>query len=679
MKDFAEMTTARTDLAPIGSLWIDGMLSWLEVASLRSFVELGHDVVLYTYGKIPNAPAGVVVRDAREVWDTGEILVYNSANSPALHADIFRVMMARQVGRVWVDTDVIALRPFTRDVRWFLGHERGDKLELGNAVFGPPQDSRTLNELYAFLTSPQPVPPWMKGKHREEIARRWETDAGFGIGDLPWGTFGPKAVTQFAIATGELEHAAPQTAFFPVTFQDRKVLVDPRKTEELEALMVSAESYSVHLYSRWMRKVCTRSDLGLPDPDSWIGRWAAKHGVIEYPSAKTAAPAPETTAPPRDATAKARQQEIAQQEEQAATAAAEAALADLEARKRLVPGGANTSRHGKVRIVTMAKDEGPYVLEWVAHHHVMGFTDILAYTNDCTDGTDEMFDALAACGLCTRLDNLPWKDKPPQSRALHWAEQNPLVTGADWLLVMDLDEFVCVKLGDHRIDSLLDEVTARKATGICLTWRFFGSGGEEEFGSGPVTERLVHAAPDSFVKGYGIKTLFKTDPHLALAIHRPYLNTRFARTEEGQAYPVEWLNGSGDPIDGKDLKWRLNSRQIGYKLAQMNHYGVKSREEYLLRRLRGDVLDNHSKYNAEYFGLFDRNEVEDRSALALKAERDALIADLLKVPQVRAAADLVENRRQAKLERLRNSADFKDEIGGLKPYPIDTAIKMKRK
>ena len=120
-----------------------------------------------------------------------------------------------------------------------------------------------------------------------------------------------------------------------------------------------------------------------------------------------------------------------------------------------MPGGGNGSRHGGVRIVTMAKDEGPYVLEWVAHHHVLGFTDILAYTNDCTDGTDEMFDALAACGLCTRLDNPKWREKPPQSRALNWAEKNPLVTGADWLLVMDLDEFVTVKVGDYRIDSLI--------------------------------------------------------------------------------------------------------------------------------------------------------------------------------------------------------------------------------
>lgn len=52
---------------PIGALWIDGALGWLEIASIRSFLDLGHDYVLYTYGTVPNLPAGAT-RDAREVW-----------------------------------------------------------------------------------------------------------------------------------------------------------------------------------------------------------------------------------------------------------------------------------------------------------------------------------------------------------------------------------------------------------------------------------------------------------------------------------------------------------------------------------------------------------------------------------------------------------------------------------
>ena len=33
------------------------------------------------------------------------------------------------------------------------------------------------------------------------------------------------------------------------------------------------------------------------------------------------------------------------------------------------------------------RDEGPYLLEWVAYHRLIGFTDIVVCSNDCVDGS----------------------------------------------------------------------------------------------------------------------------------------------------------------------------------------------------------------------------------------------------------------------------------------------------
>lgn len=57
------------------------------------------------------------------------------------------------------------------------------------------------------------------------------------------------------------------------------------------------------------------------------------------------------------------------------------------------------SKHGTVMAVSMMKDEAPFLLEWFAHHLAVGFTDILVYTNDCSDGTDEMLIRLEELGL----------------------------------------------------------------------------------------------------------------------------------------------------------------------------------------------------------------------------------------------------------------------------------------
>ena len=40
------------------------------------------------------------------------------------------------------------------------------------------------------------------------------------------------------------------------------------------------------------------------------------------------------------------------------------------------------------------KDEGPDVLEWVCYQRAVGFDEVLVYTNDCTDGSDDLLDAL---------------------------------------------------------------------------------------------------------------------------------------------------------------------------------------------------------------------------------------------------------------------------------------------
>ncbi len=52
-----------------------------------------------------------------------------------------------------------------------------------------------------------------------------------------------------------------------------------------------------------------------------------------------------------------------------------------------------------VTAVSMMKDEGPFVLEWIAHHLAVGFTDLVVYTNDCSDGTDDMLIRLEEMGL----------------------------------------------------------------------------------------------------------------------------------------------------------------------------------------------------------------------------------------------------------------------------------------
>lgn len=58
-------------------------------------------------------------------------------------------------------------------------------------------------------------------------------------------------------------------------------------------------------------------------------------------------------------------------------------------------------------LVGTAKNEGPYILEWVAHHLEVGFTDIALYQNDSDDLTHEIMRTLAGLGVIQYFPNPP--------------------------------------------------------------------------------------------------------------------------------------------------------------------------------------------------------------------------------------------------------------------------------
>lgn len=297
----------------------------------------------------------------------------------------------------------------------------------------------------------------------------------------------------------------------------------------------------------------------------------------------------------------------------------------------------------------MMKDEGPFVMEWVAHHLAIGFTDLVVYTNDCSDGTDDMLIRLEELGLCHHRRNVIPEGIRPQPSALNYAQDEPLVGESDWVMVFDADEFLSIKYGDGTLDDLIAAAKAQDANGIVVTWRIFGSGGVVDWSRAPVTEQYLLAAPQTWNKGWGVKTLFTFDPdYWKLGIHRPKMKTRHIKTE----FPdkVKWLNGSGREMEDyfKFRGWRSITRTVGYDWVQLNHYAVKSVDSYAIRKMRGNVNNKADKYNSDYWSLQDRNEVRDDTMLRYTEVRNRIIGQLLEDPVLNrlhvAAVARAENR-----------------------------------
>lgn len=87
------------------------------------------------------------------------------------------------------------------------------------------------------------------------------------------------------------------------------------------------------------------------------------------------------------------------------------------------------------------KNEGAFLLEWIAFNRVLGVTDFLFYSNDCTDGTDTFLDVLAEQGIVKHLPNPAEENRNYQMVTLKASREDPMLQDADWIWVSDVDEF----------------------------------------------------------------------------------------------------------------------------------------------------------------------------------------------------------------------------------------------
>lgn len=319
-------------------------------------------------------------------------------------------------------------------------------------------------------------------------------------------------------------------------------------------------------------------------------------------------------------------------------------------------------------ILSMMKDEGHCLVEWVAYHHYLGFDNICVYTNNCTDGTDEMLIRLQELGYCKHFENVVPEDKKPQPHALALATKNPEVMDSDWILTMDADEFLSIKTGDGRLPDLMAAMPDG-TDAMAITWRFFGSSEITDWNPGLVSESFTMAAPDMFKRGWGVKTLFRPYDQIKLGIHRPHIKKAKQEPENARAMLAQhWVNGSGEPMP-KEFNlsgWRSTKPTLGYDLVELNHYAVKSYEAYLLRRMRGNVNKKADKYNAAYFAIFDRNEIEANNAARHAGPVREIMEQMLADPKLRALQDKAYEFHQALVDKLRTTGEYDEWLTSLK-------------
>lgn len=260
----------------VGTLWIGGALSWMEQLCLKSFVDEGQGITLFSYHDIPNVPAGVARRDGRAIIDTDQFLKYERKDSVALFADLFRLHMIRACpGMIWVDTDVYCHRPLAYPQGVVMGFERDDGHYVNNAVLGLPPEHPMLSAMLDFTTDLHPIPRWLHKAARDTYRDAAAAGRPVHVSQQAWGTWGPLMLSHFARKHDLLGQVQPVEAFYPISFPDRQTFFRaPRRV----ASKLSPLTTALHLWASNKREIGLRHH-GLPPEGSYLARLVARHGI----------------------------------------------------------------------------------------------------------------------------------------------------------------------------------------------------------------------------------------------------------------------------------------------------------------------------------------------------------------------------------------------------------------
>ncbi|MEA1651326.1 glycosyltransferase family 2 protein [Nitrospirillum sp. BR 11164] len=302
----------------------------------------------------------------------------------------------------------------------------------------------------------------------------------------------------------------------------------------------------------------------------------------------------------------------------------------------------------RVTICAIVKNEGAFLLEWVAYYRLMGIERFVIYNNGSTDDTRAVLDRIAGRAGITVID---WPSTPnsgalsffeardlvlslPHLRDFNWwgdmtvgpqlRAYNHFVTyyaaETDWALFIDADEFVVSRAG-LSLPALAASYGEDPAVGaVALNWRYFGSSGHRQPDGRLVIERFTRCAPTLHPGHVHMKSLVRTAALDRMLIHS-------GRLRQGHHY----VDDTGTPVALRDFAF---TPAISHSRLYIHHYSVKSRAEFERKRARGRApfADGHPhKGEGLDDAYFRRQDLNDEADLLLLHQAPAVKAEMARL------------------------------------------------
>jgi hypothetical protein len=214
-----EVTRMRPDVV---TFW-HGPLDALRRLCLSSQIAAGHKVTVYSFDPLAGLPEGVGNAEAEAIlphafserlrppqpdgsWRDWTALQFS---------DFFRMRLMAQHAGLWLDADVLLLKPIEIDPsKPYFAWER--PRQLGNSVLYLPSDDPIVAAFDALMKQDELTPDWLSLRHRLTFSLHKLRGGSDRLADIRVAIFGPAALTALARRAGELPCALPKKSFYAV-------------------------------------------------------------------------------------------------------------------------------------------------------------------------------------------------------------------------------------------------------------------------------------------------------------------------------------------------------------------------------------------------------------------------------------------------------------------------------
>ena len=220
----------------VNGFWHGSELGELEKLCINSWIENGYKFHLWVYWDTSisthyeniEIPEGVVVENANHIVSYDQYFTYNEGHSkgtPVAFSNLFRAQLLYQRGGLYVDLDVLCLKPYDFNKKPLVFSEQVDSGWDYHVATCILYSESAGQELFDDWTD------WIIAKKSRSITH----------GDL-----GPNLITPLIISKSLTEYVLPKEYFCPVDWQSYKNILH---YDIKNVLQDKPNSYGIHLFS----------------------------------------------------------------------------------------------------------------------------------------------------------------------------------------------------------------------------------------------------------------------------------------------------------------------------------------------------------------------------------------------------------------------------------------------